>query len=973
MESNNILESEENFAGFDVNDATLIRIENSKQSVKKELYKEKGIPMEDDEVSSPIVNNNHFSNKKKHSQSNVSSPETSDTKYGRCSNKRIKKDNVRTETIESSESDVPSNLELTTPTFNLTSTSKTRRSTGRKQNVDISDPIFKLPFEYGWKRELVYRNTGDSSSINRANRSGDVYYYSPINRKLRSLREIQEQLDSTLTDENPLTIESFTFLKQPIGMNDRTKELIRDANTKLSKEDSFVGVAVKPKKVKTPVRPFDYELSDNENNKSASKMKIVFKNVKMSKSKSKKDNSNVEEPSSTPEYIAEDWQAIQSSVTPKVSSPKTDDAEVNVDHIKRRLSTSDGEVIMQAPCGIRCPNSHEPATLMCAQCLVYYHPACVNLNASLKIVGYVCINCRSYVRNKNKRVESSHSVVGVPEIEQLRVEPIRIRQVHQTSDRPNFFIDRTPIMKSDESNYESDDERSDENNSVLKTIMCQGNVIETAMVDGIFHEQYVYEMKQTRGPSLMTCVVQEPKYLDENPEMNGSLKEMPSHMAFMESFNHMVKAMRYVFSHLKVQELLSASRVCTAWHIIAMNRLLWQNVRLKNSMVYDWNKFVETINNQGTVSLDSRRMLMPSKVDEFENFWLRFSIAIKKATKLKTIELYRCPTHVVEDIIYSLPQLSVLNATSLKNPNPKDSKNSNEIMTLNLGYLGQLTNLTELRLKSPCGLKLSVLPSFDKLINLKTLALTSIKSFPVDWSSSMESISTGLEFLEIGDCSFLSKDFARLLKRFNNLTSLRLENCVGKWENFAQDVFIVIRNLEKLRILELINIEFSSSVEDELEKCFGIKALLIIPAYVSQSATTNCHVIDCLKKLSKTLTHLVWGLTHELLRVTDTFIAQYQQNQHSIGYNLELSHTKEPGNNHIPILRTRKPRLRPGEEPVAEKEKDKDTADNNVDILSVSALEKLLETMMLGAKTKVIKIPFKGTTRVNLAEQFNDL
>jgi hypothetical protein len=39
-------------------------------AVKKELYKEKGIPMEDDEVSSPIVNNNHFSNKKKHSQSN---------------------------------------------------------------------------------------------------------------------------------------------------------------------------------------------------------------------------------------------------------------------------------------------------------------------------------------------------------------------------------------------------------------------------------------------------------------------------------------------------------------------------------------------------------------------------------------------------------------------------------------------------------------------------------------------------------------------------------------------------------------------------------------------------------------------------------------------------------------------------------------------------------------------------------------
>lgn len=79
----------------------------------------------------------------------------------------------------------------------------------------------------------------DSVAASRANRSGDVYYYSPNNRKLRSLREIQEQLDLSLSTDNPLTIDSFTFLKQPIGMNDRTKELIRDANTKLSKVSIF--------------------------------------------------------------------------------------------------------------------------------------------------------------------------------------------------------------------------------------------------------------------------------------------------------------------------------------------------------------------------------------------------------------------------------------------------------------------------------------------------------------------------------------------------------------------------------------------------------------------------------------------------------------------------------------------------------------------------------------------------------------
>ncbi|XP_025203764.1 uncharacterized protein LOC112600685 isoform X1 [Melanaphis sacchari] len=973
-ETNNLLNLEAHFVGFDINDEVLIIIENKKKSLKMELSKETGEPMEVDEPTDgpPIVNNNHV-NKKKQSKSSIS-PEPNDKTVR--SNKRQKKDNTRSNALESSESLIP--LEFSTPTFNLTSSNtRTRRSTGRKMNVDISDAIFKLPFEHGWKRELVYRTSGESTIINRSNRNGDVYYYSPNNRKLRSLREIQEQLDIS-SDKTSLTIDSFTFLKQPIGMNDRSKEIIRDANSKLSKEDSFVGVAVRPKKSKTPVQqrpPYDYELSDDENNKSANKMKIVFKNAKTSRSRSKKGNSELmNTSSSTPEYVSEDWQAIQSSVSPNLASPKLDNVDVDSKIIKRRLSTSDGEVIMQTPCGIRCPNSDEPATLMCAQCLVYYHPACVNLNANLKIVGYVCINCRSTMRQRNRRVQSSHTViVGATEPEQLRVEPIRIRQVHQASDTPNFFIDRTPISpKIEEPHYETDEYSDESDSDLLNTVICQGNAYKTSMVDGSFHEQYVYEMKQTRGPSLMTCVIQEPKNLDENFEMNGSVRAISTPFASMQSFNYMVKALRHVFKHLKTNELLSASRVCTAWHIIAMNKFLWQNVRLKNSMVYDWERFVDSIDQQRTDTLDTRRMLIPVKIEEFENFWLNFAKAMKRAQKLKFIELYRCPTHVVEDIIYSLPQLEILNATSIKNPNvTKEAKNTNDFMVLNLNYLGQMTKLTELRLKGLTGIKLTSLPSFGNLVNLNKFSLTSIKSFPNDICQSLDTITDNIEFLEIGDCDCLPSDFALSLKRFVNLKSLRLENCCGKWESFAQDVFTVIRGLEKLTILELINIEFSNCVEDELEKCLGIKALLIIPAYVSQSATTNCHLIDCLKKLSKTLTHLVWGLTHELLRVTDLFITQYQQNQHSIGYNLELSHTKETTNN-IPILRTRKPRQRPGDEPAPEKDKDKDKSDN-VDILSVPALEKLLDTMMPDAKTKVIKVPFSGTVRVYLSEQFNDL
>jgi len=59
-------------------------------------------------------------------------------------------------------------------------------------------------------------------------------------------------------------------------------------------------------------------------------------------------------------------------------------------------------------------------------------------------------------------------------------------------------------------------------------------------------------------------------------------------------------------------------------------------------------------------------MLIPTTVEDFESFWLRFANAMKRAQSLKFIELYRCPVHVVEDIIYSLPEIEVLNASSIK-------------------------------------------------------------------------------------------------------------------------------------------------------------------------------------------------------------------------------------------------------------------------------------------------------------------
>lgn len=96
---------------------------------------------------------------------------------------------------------------------------------------------------------------------------------------------------------------------------------------------------------------------------------------------------------------------------------------------------------------------------------------------------------------------------------------------------------------------------------------------------------------------------------------------------------------------------------------------------------------------------------------------------------------------------------------------------------------------------------------------------------------SLFTLTKSLEFLEIGNCDGLSKDFALVLERLVNLKSLRLENCIGEWKNHAVAVFHSISKLKNLKVLELINIELSYSIENELQKCDHIKALLVIPDY----------------------------------------------------------------------------------------------------------------------------------------------
>lgn len=105
-----------------------------------------------------------------------------------------------------------------------------------KGGHDLSNPNFLKPFKYGWKRELVYRATYD----NNLRRNSDIYYYTPNGKKVRSMREVAENLKN-----KELTLDDFTFAKEPLGVNDPEKEIVRDAKYKSGPGSTDSGEGIK--------------------------------------------------------------------------------------------------------------------------------------------------------------------------------------------------------------------------------------------------------------------------------------------------------------------------------------------------------------------------------------------------------------------------------------------------------------------------------------------------------------------------------------------------------------------------------------------------------------------------------------------------------------------------------------------------------------------------------------------------------
>ncbi|XP_043509426.1 uncharacterized protein LOC122528414 isoform X3 [Frieseomelitta varia] len=952
--------------------------------------------------------------------------------------------------------------------------------------VDMSNPAFKEPFKYGWKRELVFRASTDSS----LKRMADIYYYTPKGKKVRSFREVAEFLNT-----KELTIDNFTFFKEPIGLDDPEKEIIRDA-----KKIRGPGVSIPPRrgmgyKKVTPGRKIAEEsaavptsISTKTTIKSSKPTTTGFK-VKVPAKKTPQ-ITEMKAPSQEREILPPQRTSTRRSqlLVEKPPPPKP----------KRQLTPK-----VQEPCSIRCSTSTGLIpSLQCRVCLCLYHPECVDGMEFARSDNYVCKNCQQDTKEFHQSqtnqsltppplipismlgaqsAKSKHQVNSIPpklqripKSDNADLQSRNVTKVSKTSPatshsplnsdnketswfaqteneflqshdgtfpkpaqniavmggkryivvpknnamavqpaitvKPDKIGDKPPILQdstlTDISNA-VDNSMSTKSRTSLTTMYLGKDIFDKSIdkdtskdvshtelpprseeIDGTCNDRTDLltttksqnDLSNTTDLALESkkpenCKTAEKKSIVNNSNITnknndlfkletqhsmksslGTIKisskrkqnrqDAEQQQHFMDSVCAGYHALLRIFQYLKVQELLRAARVCKMWRDLAAHPSLWKTVRMKNSQVTDWDGLADTLQRRGTQHLDLRKMLVAGESD---SIWKKFLLVIPRVTSLVKLELCKCPVMVVEEVIRSCPQLEVLSAMSIK------------CDSLNLESVGNLKRCQELRLKAISGMSLQEdLTRLQELTQLTQLSLTSVKELGKKGIDIIQTL-VNLETLELGECSdFPDKFGTTVLIKLQKLERLRLEKGQGSCCTF--DILEGVSKLQNLIQMELVNFDVKNGFDKYLANCKNIKRLLIIPTYISQSATSNNMVLGGVTELSNNLTHFVWGVTLELLRVTELFVDQC---------NLM---SKQVTGDSIPVLKP-VPCLKLIED--VEDENDNQKGDDKqqpnitnpqVDILPLPQLQKLLLTALPKTRVKILKIPFHATWRQSISD-----
>ncbi|XP_063238747.1 uncharacterized protein LOC134540142 isoform X2 [Bacillus rossius redtenbacheri] len=809
---------------------------------------------------------------------------------------------------------------------------------GRKRvSLDLTNPLYMKPFQLGWKRELVYRSAMDSAN----RRMADVYYYTPTNKKIRSARELLEHVDGV-----ELTTKNFLFTKEPLGL-DSSMEKIRDARKSLSLRE-----AAWPKDGK----------EGKEEGEAPSKPPEKHKPARAAEP--------TPVPAAAPVPVPEAT-TPEPALAPAPSAPKSPHSSSSAVALRKAATTptlrsfprikvtptrtqkEEGGAGKGAVAGKRAqprpllPKPRDDLQVGVLPPLWSVKSAPTPTPTPKKAaVSTTWSSAPKGKEQRGRKRAGSGSDEGPP-----AKQPCKQQCAHSlVHDVCVLYIVMERECRVRRGKEQHGRKRagsgSDEGPPAKQPCkqQCAHSLVHDVCVLYIVMEREcrVRRGKEQRGRKRAGSGS------DEGPPAKQQCKQQCAH-SLVHDVCVLYNVLQHVFQYLKVQELLRAARVCRLWRDLAQHPSLWASVHMKNSKVSDWQGLATTLSARGTAHLDLRKMLLPQRSEDVAAMWQQFRAVVGRMDGLQRLDLCRCPASVVQHVLTACPRLRTLNATAI-------SCNS-----ISLAAAGGLEHLEELRLKSLSGITLeSSLGVLSQLSSLKHLALTTFRNLGqqgVEVIGQLES----LELLELGEVNNLAATFpAESLACLGKLRRLRLEKVQGP-DTLTFNYLETARSLAQLTQLELVNFDVKPGFDSILASCTNIRKLLIIPTYVTQSATTNRMVLGGVLQLASTLQVFVWGVTHELLRVTELFVDQCDVDQ------AKKEQLKK--GDCIPVL---KPVpgiaavLSPSDAWSCEEKYGGPTP--SVEILSLPKLHKLLNVQLPGTRVKLLKIPFHATWRQYLSD-----
>ncbi|XP_055592759.1 uncharacterized protein LOC129744313 isoform X2 [Uranotaenia lowii] len=838
--------------------------------------------------------------------------------------------------------------------------------------VNAQDEAFRIPFKYGWKRELVYRANMDGNSKDK----GEVYYITPAGKKLRTRNDIVMALHDGLTMDN------FTFIKDPVG-GSPDEEIIRSAKSYGS----------------TPRRSTN---SSQATMQTSAPLEIPIENNSLGKRIPKPKMPKGASPPHASSYGSVPVGRVPSQGG--VSGFKPNENAFSVTKppkFKNKVDT----------CTIQClPAMGMIPQLQCTSCLCMYHPECVEVTTAealaRRFTCKICLEEQSAVPNADGFASTLGKLGGsMAQLQPLathsmnNTSAIVDKQKKQTPPQPppkigpgtpktnikepppqdvivvgghQFIVvpkgkvstnkNKKPINKPNQSQpphvQSAQPEVTQQPQPAASTAQTEPAMLEESRKSltnsrALSSSSQQMQSASSNGNSRSFIAADLAAIRSESGTNAGSLTNnaagnnagqrslssvvagLEQNRLFASNFFSNVSigydVLQQTFQYLKVQELLRASCVCRMWNQVANHPRLWRTVRMKNSHVNDWAGLASTLRNNGTKHLDLRKMLISGNSDEM---WQNFIDNIEQVDRLERIDLCRCSSTIVGSLLKSNPYLKVINALAIKN-DPIDFANFEH---------GQ--HLQELRLKSSAPVSVDGdLAQLGHLQSLRHLSLTSILKLG---STSIEALGNlkNLESLELGECTEIGQNLASTMTSLTNLQRLRLEKGQENFNMFT--VLDGISQLPKLTQLELINCDVKVGFDKQIHKCRNIKKLLLIPTYVSQSAATNHMVLSGVAKLCDTLETFIWTVTVELLRVTELYIDQCDTKNRE--------DKNSPGES-IPILKPV-----PGAEDASPTNStvSSDTP-AQVEIVPLTTVTNILDRSLPKTKLKILKIPFAST------------